>query len=260
MPDKFVNAAETLAFYVTGVIDKANFAIASLTKAIRECECPLDALESMENAKRCCMEIKRDGYIVSDYRGNELNNGYYNIRDYLQDICSGMNNYLSGLFDVDIQYRLNEEDNVNLIFDAKCVEKAVYDGVFGLLCEAGVKNRRVSVYARDLSKYLKICMRCDGASRKDRIFPEREILFSAYGDEGLGSYAEFAMERLGGKYKCIYGKNDGKIELYIPKTFKLNQKILKEQDCKIVNGEKVMVHKVYNKFKLEQIFGGLKER
>ncbi len=258
--NKPTNSADLLTYFVTGVTDIASFEIAALTKALREEECSLRVMETMENAKRGYMKIKRDGYIVSDFRNYEINNGFYNIREFLQGICSGVNSYLSGIFDVDIEYKIYEEDNVNINFDARLVEKAMYDSIFGLLCEAGVKNRRVSVYSRDLSKHIKICMRCEGACRKEYTISEKDILFSGYGDEGLESFAELAIKRLGGQYKCVYGKSDGKIELYIPKNLKISQLCMKESECKIVLGEKVMVHKMCNKTELERFFGALKAR
>ena len=253
-------SADLLEYFVMSVMDTASFQIAVLTKTLREEDCPVRAMEAMDSAKRGYMKIKRDGYIISDFKNYEINNGFYNIRDFLQDLCSGINSYLSGIFDVDIEYKIYDEDNVNINFDARLVEKAVYDAIFGLLCEAGVKNRRVSVYSRDLSKYIKICMRCEGASRNENKISERSILFSEYNEEGLESYAELAIKRLGGKYKCVYGKSDGKVELYIPKNLKISQMCMKESECKIVLGEKIMVHKMCDLAQLEKIFGALKAR
>lgn len=257
---KLTNSADLLEYFVMSVIDTSSFEIATLTKSLKEDECSVRAMEAMENAKRGYMKIKRDGYLVSDFKNREINNGFYNIREFLQDLCSGINSYLSGLFDVDIEYKIYDEDNININFDARLVEKAVYDAIFGLLCEAGVKNRRVSVYSRDLSKHIKICIRCEGACKSGKGIPERSILFSEYGEEGLESYAELAIKKLGGKYKCVYGKSDGKVELYIPKNLKISQMCMKESECKIVLGKKVMVHKMCDLAQLEKIFGALKAR
>ena len=255
-----LSAAEVLEFYVKGVMDISNFGIAVLTKSLKEDECPIRTMETLENAKRGYMKIKRDGYLVSDFRAYKINNGFYNIREFLQGVCSNLNSYISGLFEVDIEYKIYEEDNVNMNFDAKLVEKAMYDSIFGLLCEAGVKKRRVSVYSRDLSKHIKICMRCEGARPNQYIPAEKELLFFGYGTEGVESYAEIAVGRLGGQYKCVYGSNECKVEFYIPKNLKLTQTLMKEEETKIVLGEKVMLHSMCDVEELEKMFGALKAR
>lgn len=260
MTDSLSSASEALMFYVANTADIASFEIASLTKALKEEKCSLRAMEVMENAKRGYMKIRHDGYIVSEVHNRETNIGYYNMREFLRDMCSGINSYLSGIFEVDIEYRADDEDNINLNFDASLVEKVLYDVIFGLLCEAGVKNKRVTVYAKDLSKHFKICLHCDGACRQCSSISDRSIILSGYGDEGLGCYAEFAMSKIGGQYKCTYGSNGGKIEIYIPKNLKNNQLFMREAEMKIILGERVMVHKMCGRAELCRIFDALKFR
>lgn len=247
-----------LVYYVTGAIDIANYEIASLSKALREEKCTAKMMQTIENARRGYMKIRRDGYLISDLSLLEQSYSRYNIRDFLTDICMELNNYLGGLFDVEIAYNITEEDDMNIVIDATLVEKAIYDAVFGLLCEAGVKNRRITVYAKDLSKDLKISVRCDGAVKnKGVMFSEGRLLFSRYGENEQGSYAELAMKKLGGKYKGVYNQNEARLELYIPKNLKADLCSMKEEETYIRNNERVKVHKVCRRTTLERIFAPL---
>jgi len=254
-----LNTNEILEFYVTEVNDISTVQIVSLTKGIREAE-TIRCMEALENARRCFMKIKRNGYTIADFGKHIIDNGRYNIRDFLQEICSGVNLYLSSVFDVDIEYKIYEEDNVNIDFDARLVEKAMYDSIFGLMCEMGINKQKVSVYAKDLSKHIKICMRCDGERKFKQEFFERNVLFAGYGESETASYAELTMKRIGGKYKCIYGRNDCKIELHIPKNLKVNQLRLNESEDKIVLGERVQVHRRCEREEIERFFGVFKVR
>ena len=251
--DELTSASEVLKHYITEVREVSCFGIVSLAKVLSETGTPIRAIESAENAKRGFMKIKSDGELILQNRRGELNNVRYHIRDFLMKVCGVLNSYLSGIFDVDIEYRLIEEDNVNLIFDGELIEKSIQDGVFGLLCEAGVKNRKVTVYAKDLSRHVKICMRCEFA--KEKKISERAELFSEYSEKGMGSYAELIMNRIGGQYKYICGQKDSKIELYIPKNLKINQYCLSEEETEIVLGEKVVQYTPCDRSFAEMIFG-----
>ena len=114
-----------VALFTSENTDIANLGLSVNEKLILMDKYSISQLEHMETINNCFSAIKRNNYLLSDLTYNPGTNcGYYNVRDFLTSICQELNNYLGGVFDAQIIYKLSDEDNVNDTFDANRMEKS----------------------------------------------------------------------------------------------------------------------------------------
>ncbi len=247
---------KSIALFISENTDIANLGLSASEKLVCMGEYNLSQLEQIETINNCFSAIKRNNYLLSDLAYNpEVNCGYYNVRDFLISICKSLNNYLGGVFDAHITYKLREEDNVNYTFDCKLIEKSIYDAVYSLLCGVGAEKKQISIYAKDMGNEIKFVVRSAYPIKEPRRnHEERDIMFLGYDNYTDKSYAEIALERMKGHYKIVYGKSSTKIELSVPSDLETKNYIMREEEPVKRNDEFVMPYEPCGREILEKMF------
>ena len=253
------DALKTVALFVSENNDAANLGLSVNEKLACDGEYNLSQPEKIETVNICFSAIKRNNYLLSDLAFNHsVDCGYYNVRDFLISICEGLNNYLGGVFDARIEYKLREDDNVNYTFDGKLVEKSIYDAVYSLLCSVGNDKKEFSIYAKDMGNELKFIIRSAHPVKNPRNNQkEYNVMFAGFDDYTNKSYAEIAVRRMNGNYKIVYGKSSTKIELSIPNNLMISNSVMREEEAVQRCGEVVMIYKPCERNILKKMFSGV---
>lgn len=259
-----INRVENWTDYVVQeIVDASKTGIAALARIQAECPLPASFMERFESSKACFLSIEKLIYEYSDLVSHEPHIGYYNVRDYLNEICAGMNRMIYQSFGIDLEFSERNNDDENLAFDGRMVERIVFNILFAIICNKPAdEKQRVSVYAKNSAKYMIFCIKSgtnlDKRLGKDAIDDMTKGMYplSAHTNNGLMeiAYSGNMSKKLGGAVKYCPQKSGDRFEIHIPKNLKIGDGVAKEQESAVRLGERVMVYRLSPPEEIMHIF------
>ncbi len=223
------------------------------------------SMERLDIIKSCFLLIRKAMYIQADLANHANEYGYYNTNDFMTSVCGNLHSYLSGIFDIEIRYEENASESLNLNFNARLLEKAIYDVAYNMIIysdsRAWAKNstRRITFFTKDGGKYVNFCARSNFPSQPPKqnlaeigmLYPSVAVLI-----EGE-SYADIAAKQMGGGASRKHLKNMTRAEISVPKIIGISERKMKECETVIRLGEPVMVYEPSSTGVLSDFFAGL---
>ncbi len=205
--------------------------------------------QSMENSivlNSVLAAVRKAIYMQADIvNQNPKEIGYYNVNQFMRDVCENIGDYILGEYDIHLSFEENPAFNENFGFDAHLLEKTICDVVHTLM--TGVRgSRKITFYIKDTIRYFEIGARTNfPAVKRERSLAEAELMYPDVSGVLEGeSYASVAAKQMGGYAKSKYLKNMTRIEIGVPKIKEISPKRMHEGETMICSGERVMVHKV----------------
>ncbi len=243
------------ALVAADIMDAVRIGLYTVFNVLCVPEISVVTMENLITTRGCFQSIRKAINIQSDLRKHEDNIGRYSVNDFMNRVCNNLHNYLSGIFGVEIVFEENPDIEGNLTFDARLLEKAIYDMAYNMLCDK-CKGKRITFYLKDNAKDMVFGARCNfKIDKPKKNFTEVELMYPDVMElANEESYASVMAKRMGGYAKSKYLKSMTRIELYIPKTLEISSSCMREEESVISGGERVMVHEVCLKGSLSDFF------
>ncbi len=229
-------------YNVAGMRDSLNVLMNSVNVIQREKMLSAKGMEATEAAKYALTLICRSLTMMDDVKGMAYCPGYYNIKDYLDSVCTGFQS-VCRLFNTDIDVNVRPEDNENIVFDGEAMEKVFYNCIYILIANSSCEKCKLALSVKNSFNTVTFCVKSNapfiGSATRKEMIDNLSIRHDSVQDSDK-AYLDKVVELMRGSVNFCSGKKSAKFEICIPKDLKLEATIMKEAEAIFINNEYVM--------------------